>query len=402
MRSRRDPTTVAALVPDPQNRRTHNARNIEMIAAALRSVGAARSIVIDEGDTVLAGNGVLEGAARAGITKVQVVEAEGDTIIAVRRRGLSAAQKRELAIYDNRTAELAEWNADQLAVDLAAGEDLTPFFFDGELKALLGQAVKPGRTDPDAVPAARATPIVLGDLFELGEHRLLCADSTLSVNVERVMREVNADLVFTDPPYGMNLDTDFSGMVGLGQGNVYRAIAGDQQPYDPGHIFETFPRCQEIVLWGADYYAERIPRRNAGSWFVWDKANGGDAPNDDYDKMFGSNFELAWSRTKHKRALVRILWKGFFGLSQEDTKRRVHPTQKPTELARWFFDRFTKKGDCVVDLFLGSGSSLIAAAQIDRRCVALEVDPSYCQVIIDRWEAFTGQTAVKVGEAVRA
>jgi len=152
---------------------------------------------------------------------------------------------------------------------------------------------------------------------------------------------------------------------------------------------------------GADYYAERIPQRNAGSWFVWDKANGGDAPNEDYDKMFGSNFELAWSKTRHKRALVRILWKGFFGLSQEDTKRRVHPTQKPTELARWFLDRYTEKEACVVDLFLGSGSSLIAAEQTARRCFAIELDPSYCQVALDRWEAFVGNgaKAVKVGEA---
>jgi DNA modification methylase len=215
--------------------------------------------------------------------------------------------------------------------------------------------------------------------------------------VARLMGDVKADMVYCDPPYGMHLNTDFSSMR---QGKVYRPIAGDDQPYDPAHIFETFGACREIVLWGADYYAERIPERNAESWFVWDKANGGDAPNEDYDTMFGSNFELAWSKTRHKRALIRILWKGFFGLSQEDTKRRVHPTQKPTELARWFFDRFTKKEACVVDLFLGSGTSLVGAEQTARRCFAIELDPVYCQIAIDRWEAFVGNgaKAVKVGE----
>jgi hypothetical protein len=131
------PLTLAALAPDPHNRRRHPARNVDMIAAALRSVGAARSIVIDEANEVLAGNGVLEGAAAAGLSKLQVVEADGETIVAVRRRGLTPDQKRDLALFDNRAAELAEWNPDQLAIDAAAGL-LAPFFFEDELAAILG------------------------------------------------------------------------------------------------------------------------------------------------------------------------------------------------------------------------------------------------------------------------
>jgi hypothetical protein len=114
-------TTVDNLTPDPHNRRRHTPRNLEMIGAALRDVGAARSIVIDEHNEVLAGNGVLEAAPGAGISKVQIVDVEGDTIIAVRRSGLTATQKRALAIYDNRAAELAEWNTDQLDSDEKAG-----------------------------------------------------------------------------------------------------------------------------------------------------------------------------------------------------------------------------------------------------------------------------------------
>jgi len=125
--------TTAELVADPHNRREHPKRNVEMLTQALSRVGAARSIVIDEGNEVLAGNGVLEAAKQAGISKVHVVEADGHTIIAVRRRGLTAEAKRELAMYDNRTAELAEWNLPQLAADVEAGLDLTPFFFDKEL-----------------------------------------------------------------------------------------------------------------------------------------------------------------------------------------------------------------------------------------------------------------------------
>ena len=118
------PTTVAALTADPQNRRRHPAANLAMIADSLKEVGAARSIVIDEDNVILAGNGVTQAAKQAGITKLRIIEAAGDEIIAVRRRGLTAEQKRALALYDNRTAELATWDVPQLLADLAPGLDL--------------------------------------------------------------------------------------------------------------------------------------------------------------------------------------------------------------------------------------------------------------------------------------
>jgi len=129
--------TLAALKPDPHNRRHHPARNLALIGEALQNVGAARSIVIDETNEVLAGNGVVEAARVRGLTKVQIVDADGDTIVAVRRRGLTVGQKRELALYDNRTGELAEWNAEQLDIDLQAGLNFAPWFTDQELAKLL-------------------------------------------------------------------------------------------------------------------------------------------------------------------------------------------------------------------------------------------------------------------------
>jgi hypothetical protein len=133
-------THLADLTPDPANRRQHTARNLSMVADALRQVGAARSIVIDEDNIILAGNGVVAAAADAGLTKLQVIDADGDTVIAVRRSGLTPGQKRDLALYDNRTAELAEWNLAQLAADLQNGESLTAFFFPEELQALFPTA----------------------------------------------------------------------------------------------------------------------------------------------------------------------------------------------------------------------------------------------------------------------
>jgi len=125
------------LTADPNNRRTHNPRNLGMLVDALRKVGASRSIVVDEDGVILAGNGVVEAAAEAGLTKLHIVDADGDTVVAVRRRGLTAGQKRDLALFDNRTAELAEWNIEQLAADLQNGEDLSAFFLPDELEKML-------------------------------------------------------------------------------------------------------------------------------------------------------------------------------------------------------------------------------------------------------------------------
>ena len=132
------PALVSDLTPDPANRRAHNPRNIDMITESLHAVGAARSISIDEDLLILAGNGVVQAAAKAGITKLRIIDTDGDEIIAVRRRGLTPEQKRALAMYDNRTGELATWNTEQLAADLKAGLDLKPFFFENELADLFG------------------------------------------------------------------------------------------------------------------------------------------------------------------------------------------------------------------------------------------------------------------------
>lgn len=160
-----------------------------MVVDALHQVGAARSIVIDEQNVILAGNGVVEAAAEAGITKLKVIDAGGDELVAVRRSGLSSEQKRALAMFDNRTAELAAWDLTQLQADVSAGLDMRPFFFDDELKTLLAglDGVKAGRTDHDDVPEERAIDIVRGDIFELGAHRLVCGDCTVMGDVQVII-----------------------------------------------------------------------------------------------------------------------------------------------------------------------------------------------------------------------
>lgn len=152
------PQAVADLVPDARNRRTHTPRNVSMIVDSLQKVGASRSIVIDEHNEILAGNGVVEAAAQAGLTKLHVIDVDGDTIVAVRRHGLTDDQKRDLAIYDNRTAELAEWNLDQLRDDAAHGLDLEAFDFDVNIVgAVVDEAPAPDLPDGQRAPFQQMT-----------------------------------------------------------------------------------------------------------------------------------------------------------------------------------------------------------------------------------------------------
>lgn len=209
-------------------------------------------------------------------------------------------------------------------------------------------------------------------------------------------------MVYTDPPYGMNLDTDFSGMESkiANGGNKYDAGAVDD--FAPEMVDAVFTiDAEEVFLWGADYYAELIPDRNDGSWIVWDKrANGNDDAAEDYasDKMYGSCFELCWSKRRHKRDIARIKWAGVFGMEQEFDRKRVHPTQKPIKLAAWFIERYSKQGATILDLFGGSGSTLLACEQTGRKCLMCELDPHYVDVIIARWEKMTGQQATRIEE----
>ena len=247
------------------------------------------------------------------------------------------------------------------------------------------------------------------DESEIHSHRLMCGDSTNKADVELLMAGNKADMVFTDPPYGMNLDTDYSGMKNNLDFAKSKNFTGGKK-YEQGKVDDFNPSmidavlsidAKEMFLWGADYFAELLPCKNDGSWIVWDKrANGNDDIEEDYssDKMYGSCFELCWSRNRHKRDIARVKWAGVFGTEQEFDHKRYHPTQKPIKLAEWFLKRYSKDGHIVIDLFGGSGSTLIACEQLDRTCYMMELDPKYCDVIIKRWEKFTGEKAVLLND----
>jgi DNA modification methylase len=352
---------------------------------------------------VLAGNGVIEAATQAGISKLQIVDADGDTLIAVRRRGLTDAQKRALAIYDNRTAELAEWNIDQLAADLKDGVDLAPFFFENELQALLGAEVKTGLTDPDAVPPERPTGIVRGELFALGPHRLLCGDATARADTARVLADVVPVLMVTDPPYGVAYDPSWRADAGLNHNTQKMGRVVNDDRADWGDAWALFPGSVAYV-WHAGLKASIVAASLAMNGFdlrsqiIWAK-----------DRMALSRGDYHWQHEPCWYAVRRgapghrtddrtqtTLW----AIPARDDSGHGHGTQKPVECMRRPMQNHEAAD--IYEPFGGSGTTILAAEQLGRRCVAIEIEPRYVQVAIDRWEAFTGLTAEKVGEAVRA
>ncbi len=236
------------LSPDPRNARKHDERNIGLIETALREVGAARSVVVDEHGTVLAGNATVAAAAKAGLTRVRVVEADGTELVAVRRTNLTEAQKRRLALLDNRAAELAGWDAEVLA-GLAEDTDLSGLWELDELADLLAQAEAPPPDllgDPEDAPPLPDEPLTRpGDLWLLGRHRLLCGDATEPQDVGRLMGGERAACLWTDPPYGVEY---------VGKTDQALTIANDDAGGLEGLLRSSFANAAEVLAPGAPFY----------------------------------------------------------------------------------------------------------------------------------------------------
>jgi DNA modification methylase len=350
---------------------------------------------VDEKLVVLGGNMRLKAAKEIGLNELPVMLADDWT----------EEQKAQFLIKDN--VGFGEWNWDELQTDWDMAK-LEEWGLD--VPAFEGEVLEAEEDNYEVTDGGIETDIVLGDLFEIGEHRLLCGDSTDSDQVAKLMDGKKADMVFTDPPYGMKLNADYSGAKsslsffgekGVKGGKKYDNVIGDHDDFTPeliNTIFACFNDCKEIFIWGADYFAELLPNKNDGSWVVWDKrANGNDDLEADKssDKMYGSTFELCWSKNKHKRDIARVKWAGIFGTEKEFDHKRHHPTQKPSLLPQWFFNKWGKENDLIADLFLGSGSTMVAAHQLKRKCYGMELDPKYCQVIIDRMKKLDSSLVIK-------
>jgi DNA modification methylase len=383
---------VEDLIPYVNNSRKHSDEQVAQISASIKEFGWTNPILIDGTNSIIAGHGRLMAARKLKMDEVPTIELDH----------LTDTQRKALVIADNKLALNADWDNTLLTIELdellkdGFALDILGFNQD-ELAALLEPEQVEGLTDEDAVPDVPEEPKTkLGDIYQLGNHRLMCGDSTSIDAVEKLMDGQKADMVFTDPPYGMFLDTNYDSMFAADKshrktGKRFDEVVGDREDFAPeliSTIFAAFHNTDEIFIWGADYFSELLPDRKNGSWIVWDKRT-----NENMDKVSGNTFELCWSKQKHKRLIARILWSGHHGMQKDDTKTRVHPTQKPVELVSWFFENWGKNCIVVADLFGGSGSTLIACEKTNRHAMLMELDPKYCDVIVKRWEDFTGKKA---------
>jgi DNA modification methylase len=371
---------VQDLIPYVNNSRTHSDEQVAQIAASIKEFGWTNPILIDGENGIIAGHGRLMAARKLGHDEVPAIEL----------KDLTEAQKKAYIIADNKLALNAGWDDNVLKLEIGAlqelGFDIDLLGFNpDELNSLLEPEQVEGLTDEDEVPEIPEEPKTkLGDIYELGSHRLMCGDSTSIDAVEKLMDGNRPDMVFTDPPYGISI-VGKNGNVGggkLAKVGIYAPIAGDDSidvAVESIQVIKTLEAKVEII-WGGNYYANHLD--NNSCWIVWDKDNTGNF----------SDAELAWTNQKTAVRIFKHTWNGMIKGSERGQKR-VHPTQKPIALAEWCYENYGKDCKTVLDLFAGSGSSLIACEVKKKQGFMMELSPTYCDVIIERWENYTGKKA---------
>lgn len=392
---------LSTLVPYARNSRTHSEEQVAQIAASIREFGFLNPIIVDGDHGIIAGHGRVLAAQRLGI----------DTLPCVEASHLTDAQRRAYVIADNKLALNAGWDDELLRVELDdLGEmgfdlELTGFSLD-EIEALqVDPEPEEGLTDEDAVPEAPEVPVTVeGDVWTLGHHRLMCGDSTAVNAMERLVGFHKADMIFTDPPYGMSYGGGRSIKPGETDGTIknFGMIKGDNLQGDSLAALVRDALASSIACTkdGAPLYACFTWRtyaefeaslealgREVKACIVWDKKSVG-LGNAHYRPQHEFIFYCGgqWFGDKSQSDV--------WYMSRGNTGAYVHPTQKPVELIEKALNNSSKSGDMVVDCFGGSGSTLIACEKLHRHARLMELDPKYCDVIIKRWQEFTGQQAV--------
>jgi DNA modification methylase len=366
---------------------------VDQIAASIKEWGWTVPVLVDEEGGLIAGHGRVLAAKKLGLKEIPVMTAAG----------WSEGQKRAYVLADNKLALNAGWDNDLLKVELEELKelnfdiDLTGFGID-ELADLLSDKTE-GLTDPDEVPEPPAEPItVLGDVWLLGNHRIICGDSTDINIVEKLLNGAIPDMVYTDPPYGISIvqgasvggskpfgSKDKQGTVGggkLAKVNSYSPVIGDETIDTAINAINliTYYNPKVQIIWGGNYYASYLP--NSPCWIVWDKQNTGNF----------ADCELAWTNQKTAVRQFTHMWNGMLRASEKGSKR-VHPTQKPVALADWCIDNYGQECSSVLDLFSGSGSTLISCCNKFKTAFLAELSPVYVDVAITRWQDFTGNKA---------
>lgn len=387
---------IKEIKPYAKNAKKHDATQIENVRKSIEKFGIVQPLVIDKDKTLVIGHCRLEACKRLGYKELPCVQVDK----------LTDEEVAMLRLLDNKLNE-SEWDVDLLAEEL---ENLDFGEFDLDWGIELPDLEKDVEEDNYEEPEQLETKVKRGDIWQLGEHRLMCGDSTKEEDVKVLMDDKLADLLFTDPPYNVNIEQKKKKKIL--HCNEYNAIMNDDLPIDEFKEFlkNIFVNANKVIKNDASYYVfscqggdnemmMMMMMREAGikcrHQIIWVK----DAP----------VFSMGRLDYDYKHEPILYGWKekhNFYRRGEQDksvwefkrTSNKLHPTMKPVELVANALLNSTKNGDLVLDLFGGSGSTLIASEQLKRKCYTMELDEHYCDVIIDRWEKFTGKKAIKIGE----
>ena len=379
---------IKDLKPYERNAKKHDETQIKNVMESIKQFGFAQPLVVDKDNVLIIGHCRLIASKRLKLKEVPVV----------RMDELTQEQVDKLRLLDNKLNE-SEWDFDLLAEDIPT-LDFSDFDIDWGLSEDIEENTE---IEEDEAPEPPTEPKAkLGDLYMLGNsHRLICGDSTDVAVIDRLMDGVKAKLLLTDPPYGISVvsidkkvggDKPFGskGKVGYGQKgknkildcNEYAPIIGDDTTDTARANYDVALTCTENqIIFGGNYFTDFLPPSRC--WIVWDKQNTGNF----------ADAELAWTSFDKGVRLYHFLWNGLCreGSREVEGKTRVHPTQKPVGMLADILKDFSEENDSVLDCFGGSGSTLIACEQLNRKCYMAELDPKYVSVIVQRWLNLTGR-----------
>ena len=364
---------VSELIPYINNSRTHSEEQITQIVSSIKEFGFTNPILIDKDNSIIAGHGRLQAVKRLGLEEVPCILISG----------LTKTQIKALIIADNQLALNAGWDLEKLSVEIEGLEDdkfdLSLLGFEDDfIKDLLAEENK-GLTDEDAVPEVKEnSKSKLKDIFILGNHRLMCEDSNNIKALDILLKGSIPNAIVTDPPYGIGIDGQKKNISNNPKHNrKHHEFRGWDSQRPDKNIFNYIVSLNiPSVIWGGNYFADLLPATRG--WLYWSKGQ---------DGLTMSDGELAWT-TENKPLRSKTV-------NRNALKGSVHPTQKPVDIIDFSIEylKVPQKGS-VLDLFGGSGTTLISCEKSDKKAFVMELDPKYCDVIIQRWQQFTGKEAI--------
>ena len=400
---------LSALTPDARNANKGSAAGNALIEKSLRKYGAGRSILLDKHGAIIAGNKTAENAIAAGLDDVLVVKSDGTKLIAVQRTDLDLndPKARELAIADNRAGQLSlEWDPGVLKELEMSGVELSEFWSAKELENMWPATLT---GDEDAVPeAVTVAKSKLGDLWKLGKHRLLCGDSTVWGDFERLMAGTQASCVFTDPPYGVSIGSKNQALNSVQKaGRCVENIKNDT--LSPEALYPVlkaaFTNCRRAMADCCAFYATAPQGGGLGLMMMMMKDAGLEIRHVLIWVKNSATFSIGRLDYDYQHEPIMFTWKkthkrinqGQFHTSvwtiDKPRESKLHPTMKPVALIENALLNSSEAGDSILDPFGGSGSTMIACEKTARKCFMMELDPAYCDVIVQRWETATGKRA---------